>query len=103
MDWVILLQESRDDSVLSETLSAIPKDVAEPADAPSACCALAAAETVAALLGRADANLPEEVVAWGRNRSVTPELVREAQRSASGVLSKSERRELWEEYDCFEE
>ena len=65
MDWVWTLEGDTDGSVLRATLTPVaetsPDDYLE---APDACCALAAAEVVAAGSGTPAIGLPEEVNRW---------------------------------------
>lgn len=99
-DWVYQLEEQEDLTLLTETL----KRAAEPSgylESPACAEALAAAEVVAALGGRAAPDLPEEVRDWvaAHRRKVSPELRDLAVRALDQVAADSELKELWEETD----
>jgi hypothetical protein len=101
-DWLCELEDAEDPSVLADTFDVIPKEADEYVEAPEASMALAAADVVAALLGRPAAKLPEEVTAWlARQEGVKPALVKKAVRATRRVLTSSELRELWEESEDF--
>jgi hypothetical protein len=101
-DWLCELEDAEDSSVLADTFDTIPKEADEYVEAPEASMALAAAEVVAALLGRPAAKLPEEVTAWlARQHGVKPAPVKKAVRATRRVLANSELRELWEESEDF--
>lgn len=74
-------------------------------DAGIACMALAAAETVAALLGKPIADLPEPVAEVVADIGGPPDgdLVARARLAVEKVAAESELRELWEETDNFDE
>lgn len=93
LDWVWELEAAEDESVLRSALSA---DVSE---APEAEIALAAAEVVAAALGRPAGGLPEEVTAWvaAHGDLVGEELQGLAQRAVAAAAAGGELRELWNE------
>ena len=92
-DWVYELEQATDDSLLRATLTA---DLSE---APEGSCALAAAEVVAAALGKAAANLPKEVTAWvdAHRNAVSDDLLDLARRAVREVAGGGELRELWDE------
>jgi hypothetical protein len=93
LDWVWELEAAEDDSVLRSALSA---DVSE---APEAEIALAAAEVVAAALGRPAGALPDEVTAWvaAHGPAVGDDLQGLAQRAVAAASAGGELRELWTE------
>jgi hypothetical protein len=97
-DWVFALEEVADLSLVRRTLDAAanPEGYLE---APTCSEALAAAEVVAALVGRAGPELPEEVLAWLSAHAITPppELVVLARAAIDRILADSELKELWEE------
>ena len=71
-------------------------------EAPEACIALAAAETVAACLGKAAPDLPDSVTALIPTLGKpSPELVARARAAVTRLADDSELRELWEETDDF--
>ncbi len=66
-------------------------------EAPEASRALAAAEVVAAAVGRPAAQLPAEVTAWVASAAVPdPELIGKARRAVERVLGDSELADLWD-------
>jgi hypothetical protein len=102
-DWVYRLEESEDLTLLMETL----RPAADPAgylEGPASAEALAAAEVVAALAGRAAPDLPEEVQAWvkAHRQKVPGDLRQLALRALDQVAGDSELKELWQETDEME-
>ena len=98
MDWVYSLETDGIDAVdaaLSDALEA--DDLPQPLDSQ----AVAAAEVVAAALGRPAADLPETVatLAAGLATRVTDEHLEQARTAAQKVLASSEIGELWAESD----
>lgn len=74
-------------------------------DAGIACMALAAAESVAAIIGNEAPDLPESVaaVAAGLRGKADSNLISKARAAVERIGADSELRELWEETDNFEE
>lgn len=104
MDWIYELEDSKDFAVLERALKAVTRDESGAADVFDACAALAAAETVAALLGFPPDDLPEEVESWIDGKPEPPNnLVALAQRAVEAVKKKSELRDLWEEQENVDE
>ena len=103
MDWTYDLEESSDLSVVTAALEAVTNPVNGALGAMDCCNALAAAEVVAALAGKATAALPEEVAAWV-NGKPAPDgtVVAKAKDAVRSVLDGSELRGLWAETDDFE-
>jgi hypothetical protein len=101
-DWISELEQSKDLSVVEAALNAVTDDAEEYLQAPQCSTALAAAEVVAALLGRPSTSLPAEAVGWtsGRSRPSTS-LVAKAKRAVSAVLETSELQELWAESEDY--
>ena len=102
-DWVYRLEESEGLTLLTETL-ARAADPPGYLEAPTCTEALAAAEVVAALAGRAAPDLPEEVQAWvkAHRTKVSNDLKALALRAVDQVAGDSELRELWQESDEME-
>ena len=97
-DWVYTLEVDGIDAVDTALADAVEADdLAQPLDAN----AVAAAEVVAAALGRPVADLPEAVasIAGGLASRVTSEHVEQARTVAQRVLASSEIGELWAESD----
>ena len=111
LDWVSELTERRGFfvfkkaggfSVLEKALEVVPDT---PLDADAGSEALAAAEVIAALMGKGRDCLPKELAEWVSNaQPVDVEPLRtKALKALDAVLSEdSELRELWEESEDFE-
>ncbi|MHA3770522.1 DUF4259 domain-containing protein [Verrucomicrobiota bacterium sgz303538] len=106
LDWVWELEDAENFSVLEDALahvaSATDEEYVEAAEAEEA---LAAAEVVAALLGKKLGILPEAVsIFLERNRGKAPDakLVSLAIKAVQRVRTSSELKELWEESDDAE-
>jgi uncharacterized protein DUF4259 len=102
MDWVFDLQKSSGLNIVRSAIAGVP-DSGEYIEAPEASVALAAAEVVAALLGRPMAELPDEVSAWvNAHRELVPDddLVRSVRQTCVRIgddLESSELAQLWAE------
>lgn len=96
-DWAYQLTEDADEGVVAAALAAV---IGGPSpDAPAASCAIAAAEVVAAGLGRPYPELPDEVAAWvdARRDRPWPSLVPSALAALDRIVADSELAELWGE------
>jgi hypothetical protein len=111
LDWVYDLERSKDLSLIAGTLDKVSGTVADYLDATDCSMALAATETVAALAGRPELSLPEEVARWVKDRQgessqehplVYDSVTAKARRAIKAILSDSELKELWEETDELE-
>ena len=97
-DWVSELTESEDLGAIERALDAVTDSAEEYLEAPDCSAALAAAEVVAALLGKPTASLDQEAAAWVKGKPRPPsELVAKAKRAVASVLKSSELQELWAE------
>jgi Domain of unknown function (DUF4259) len=98
-DWLADFEDSPTWALIDEALSVVDLDYVE---APEACIALAAAEIVAAALGKPNLQLAESTIAWTADQSAPAGERREA---ATKVLLRvkadSELQELWEETDDY--
>lgn len=97
-DWVYDLEKTTDASLLRSTLESGTGD--DYLEAPDGANAIAAAEVVAAAMGRPAPSLPDEVTAWvaANAATVTPDVVDLARRAVDRVVADdSELRELWDE------
>jgi hypothetical protein len=97
MDWVGELEGVEGAAPISEAFETVlaADDYVE---APEASMGLAAAEVVAALLGKPAAALPAEVTAWvAGEKPPKAALVKKAQRVVERVLTDSELKDLWAE------
>ena len=103
VDWLAGLSRSTDLRPIQTALEAVTRlQPASYLEAPEASMAVAAAEVVAALLGRPGANLPTEVTAWveaHHQSGVTDDLRAAAQRAVARVQAGSELGDLWDESD----
>jgi len=103
-DWLSDLVDTEDDTdpVRFALEAVIEED--EPVEAPESSMALAAAEVVAAALGRPSPKLPEDVQSWlPRQRvKVIGELRDLALDAVRTVKENSELRDLWNESDPAE-
>lgn len=98
LDWVYRLEESRDFSVVEDAFDTVISQATDYVEAPDCCCALAAAEVVAAVRGHPLPDLPEEVDEWVRTqREVNGKLVEKARRAVHVVLEESELKDLFDE------
>jgi hypothetical protein len=104
-DWLYDFGEN-DFRLIDRTLAGVANmlDVDE-LDANEAAEALAAAECIAAALGKPASQLPDALQEWLSENApfqVKPEYVQMAQLATARVLAKSELRDLWAESDEFE-
>lgn len=100
-DWLYDLEETNDLSLIDQSLT-LEDDYIE---APDGCNALAAAEIIAALMGKTRKNLPENAAKWVNDNKEHPanQLKEKAIKAIGKVLSEnSELIELWEEGSDFD-
>lgn len=99
LDWLCDLGDA-EPSLVSETLDAVG-DAAEDAyvDVDEACAALAAAELVAAALGKGDDRLNKDAASWLKDSRAVVETVgaARARRAVERLFKSSELRKLWDE------
>jgi hypothetical protein len=100
-DWAYTLDEASDLAPMEAALDAV--ESGRYLDADMAAEALAAGEVLAALRGKAAADLPDEVRAWvaGHPQTVPAALLAAARGAVEKVAQESELRDLWEESDDF--
>ena len=97
LDWVGELQDADGIEPISDAFEAV-LSAEDYLEAPEASMGLAAAEVVAALLGKPAAQLPDEVVAWvAGKKPPKPTLVKKAHAVVKRILKDSELKELWAE------
>jgi hypothetical protein len=98
LDWVAELEEVENTSILIAAFDAVLEAQEDYIEIPEASITISAAEVVAALLGRADTLLPEEVQAWvaGQDK-VDSKIVEKARRAVNRVLEDSELKEVWDD------
>lgn len=103
-DWACGLKDAHDRALIERTLDAVLDVGDDYLEAPEAEEALAAAETLARLLGRGGVRnaYTEAVDAWvaAHPGRPSPELLDKARRAVARILgADSELRELWEDSD----
>ena len=105
MDWLAELEDAEDASVLEDAFDAILEVGEAYVEIPEASVAIAAAEVVAALLGRAVTSLPEVAIEWVQKQGGVQSTIVERARSAVNRVSEdSELQEVWEDsgnYDSW--
>ena len=101
-DWVWELEDAGSLEPVIAAIAAV-EAATEYLEAPDATIALAAAETIAAALGRPAPDLPDAVAAVVKvlPHAPDPDLVSRARAAVERIASDSELRELWEETDDF--
>jgi hypothetical protein len=100
-DWVWELEEAKSLDPVRAAIEAVEASD-DYLEAPEASIALAAAETVAATLGKPVTDLPDSVAALiSELGKPSPELVTRAKFAVTKIADVSELRELWEETDDF--
>lgn len=101
VDWCYALKYAEDLAPVENALSAILNrgKFEEYLEAPECCEALAAAEVVAALRGKASAQLPEEAREFIERNCGPPseELLQSTRAAVTAVRGESELRHLWDE------
>lgn len=101
-DWVYDLERSKDLSAIGSALSAVTDEADEYLEVPQCSAALAAAEVVAAMLGKPVKSLPEEVTVWMKGKPRPDDaLISKAKKAISAILQSSELQELWAESEHY--
>ena len=97
-DWAVELEEAEGTGAITAAFDAVLEVGDDFLELPDAGVGIAAADVVAALLGRPSPDLPPEVAAWVAGKP-PPEagLVKKAQKVVRRVLEDSELKELWSE------
>jgi prophage DNA circulation protein len=102
MAWIFNREHANDPNEFISTF----ESVTEPGDGKreiGECAnAIAAAEVVAALEGRAGSNFPEDAMNWVHKQTSTGDLKEEARRAVDAIMSGSELREHWAASDQYE-
>ena len=101
-DWVWELEDARSLEPVVEAIAAV-EAATDYLEAPDATIALAAAETIAAALGKPAPDLPDSVAAVVAvlPHPPDPDLVSRARAAVERIAADSELRELWEETEDF--
>ncbi len=103
-DWMLELEDARSLAPVVDAFDEVDASL-DYLDADIGSIALAAAETVAAVIGKPADDLPESVaeIAASLKGAADSALVSRARASIEKVGAQSELRELWEETDSFDE
>lgn len=103
MDWVADLEGYSDDGMIIDTLNTIIDQADDYPEASDCSGAVAAAESVAALLGEPHEDCPDEIDAWVEGR-VQPSatLIAKARQAVEVIMSNSELKDTWQESEDFE-
>ncbi len=100
LDWAWELEASIGPAVIVAALDSAA-DAKSYIEAPSGSYAIAAAEVLAALVGKPSEALPPEVTAWTKNQSFkpSPDLLRNSRLAIANVMdaNRSELAQLWSE------
>ena len=101
-DWVWELEDARSLEPVVAAIAAV-EAATDYLEAPDATIALAAAETIAAALGKPAPDLPDSVAAVVSVLPHAPDskLVSRARAAVERIATESELRELWEETEDF--
>lgn len=102
MDWLGELEAKPMDAIRCAIAVVIESDETDDLDAPDCCIALAAAECIAAALGKPCKDFPEEASEILAAHPITPDinLLKHARRAVEQIIGKnSELKELWDETD----
>ena len=101
-DWVWELEDAGSLEPVVAAIAAVEASQ-DYLEAPDASIALAAAETIAASLGKPAPDLPDSVAAVVAvlPHKPDPDLVARARKAVERIGTESELRELWEETDDF--
>jgi uncharacterized protein DUF4259 len=99
-DWVVDLCEQDSFKLIDQAIEAVvDADPDDEVDAPECCCALAAAEVVAALAGSPARDIPEDLTNWLADHpgKVSRKLLRRTLSAIGRIKKNSELKELWDE------
>jgi hypothetical protein len=100
LDWAAELEGADSTTILVDAFDIILELEGDYIELPEASIAIAAAEVLAGLLGRADPSLPEVVTAWierQKQEGVDVAVVEKARRAIDLVLTDSELQGVWED------
>lgn len=101
-DWLAELEDANDTSILVDAFDAVLDPGEDYMEMPEASTAIAAAEVVAALLGRAAMSLTEVIMDGVKGQSeVHPTVVEKARSAVNRVLDNSELQEVWGNSDNY--
>lgn len=100
LDWLSNFLGGEDEGPIYEALDVAVDEPDYDLGGSSSEEGLAAAEVVAAMIGKPSPDAPEELVGWARGlegAEVDPELIDLATRAARRIRDHSELRELWDD------
>lgn len=108
LDWLSELVDGESIAPIKAALADILEEPpGEYLEAPECSSALAAAELVAAALGRPAEDMPEEAMEWlntySREVAERVELLELARRVVARIQENSELKDLWDEADALDE
>jgi hypothetical protein len=99
-DWLDEFSDAPNWTLVDETLGRVKNG--DYLEAPDCSQTLAAAEVVAAGLGRPSPRLPTEVIGWAQQHATEASQLRDSAKSAlARIRDESELQELWQEADEF--
>jgi hypothetical protein len=105
LDWLAELEDAEDASAstLTAAFDAVLGASGDRIEIPEASTALAAAEIVTAMLGKATVSLSEEIVEWIEGLgAVQPDMVDKAQAAVRQVMNGSELEQVWKESSDYQ-
>jgi hypothetical protein len=101
-DWAVELMESSDVAAIDAALDDVLENEDDYLEVDFGERAIAACEVVAALAGRPNSDLPDEVTEWVKGKPAPGAvLLRKARQALKAILTASESRDLWEESEHF--
>jgi hypothetical protein len=101
-DWLAEFSDEPNWNLVDHALAAIPNDTKEYVEAPECSQALAAAEVVAAAIGKPSTRLDDGISAWATDNTTGGEARADIARIAlARIRDNSELQELWEESDEY--
>lgn len=96
LDWVYLLQKHDDHGFVFDALKLINSQTNAILVEPAPTHAIAAAEVIAAILGRPSEDCPASVKTWIKNKSpIPPPIVAQAIQAVQTIQSDSSLKRLW--------
>jgi Domain of unknown function (DUF4259) len=98
-DWLYDLENATDSGLIEAALRGVTEAGEDELEAADCCCALAAAELVAALRGQPPGKLPETADAWleANEGMDVDSLVKTALTAVARIRKNSELKDQWEE------
>jgi hypothetical protein len=98
VDWALEFVDGNSQSKLAKAFDTVIDGGAKYLEVDEAHAAIAAAEVVAALLGKPASNLPDELEEWVSGKRLrNPKILPRAVKAVKSVARKSELKDLWQE------